>query len=251
MGAGGLSSGCGDYRDKKEDPTMANIFAKTAAKKDTVAPKKSRKETVWRVGQDQNQAKLAEAVGKVNFYHAEAKKAESAASVYKSILKNAAEENYLRDFATSGIPPETPMKFVNDNGESCTFVVQDRTGVVKPEVRAALEDVLGEDAVTNIVTERIVFSFDPVIMDSECAGDNNRKVQDVLGERLGALLSELTSEGLISAEQAESLLTAKQECHFRPNILDRMADICGKSVPTMRGFISAIGSGITQYIKAG
>lgn len=227
-----------------------SVFKKAASKIETPKASKPSKETAWLVGSDQNTEVLAEAIVEVNTCQREAKALEARASMFKSMLKTYCEDQWTTYMATTGVSPQTPMKVINRQGQSVTFVVQDRaTGyVVKPEVEEALSDILGPGAVEDIVFEQTTFSFDPIVMAAPAI--DGSLVQDVVGEALTGLLETLVQEGKITQVQADGLLTANTIKTFKPGLLTRLPDLCGRKVGIFATAVAAVGSAIVRYVKS-
>lgn len=228
---------------------MAGLFAKAASKK-AASPAKKKDATMWRMGQNQ---KIASAIHEFVQLEAKKKAIDAQMGIFKTILKNAGEENYLRDFSTLGVPPETPMKLVNEEGESVTYVVTDRCASTKVSDEQVEEIVamFGEDGAKEIVFEQSTFKFDPVLM--AIPG-----VQDVIEAALGEAVARLTSprevDGkelppLLTEQMAENLIECDQIRAFKPQTIKRMAEICGRSVTRMKDLLSAMGSACVRYVS--
>jgi len=231
---------------------MANAFAKAAGKVQAAAPARKKKETQWRVGAGEQERAIAEAISAMIEIAGQRKALETREGLFKGRLKAYAEELYVRDFAAVGVEPERPMNLVNDKGESVTFVVQDRSQgyKVSDETVDALTDLLGPGAVAELLYESVEFGFDAAVMAGPAMDGSGRLVQDVMGEELGKLLERLQLEGVLSEAQVDGLLAAKQVRTYRPGVMQRLPEICGRSVSRISDFLAAVGGACVRYIKS-
>ena len=217
----------------------------------TASPKKSSKpQTVWPLGDPQH-AKLGKAITQLHEISEKRKALSTQEDMLKGLLKPYAEDRFLEAFANTGVSPDSPMMLANEAGQSVTFVVQDRTGNydVKDDMAEAITQVLGPDGAAELLFETTIFGFSTTVLDQEVKDGSGRKVIDVLGDRLTGLLEEMRDEGLLSQEQVDATLTAKNIRTFRPGTVVRLASICGRNTTKMRSFLAAAGSAIVRYIK--
>ena len=228
---------------------MANLFAK-AASKTTPTTTKKKSETLWQLrATDPLDLERIESINKLADLHRQIKNLEAQETVHKTRLKQYAEEQYVKDFADRGVPPEAPMKLLDPkSGNSVTFVVQDRTGLstVKDEQIEGLREVLGETA-DELVYEQMIFSFDPAVM--AATAKDGRLVQDIVAEAISESLEKLVKKGALEAEQLDALLSCKQSRMFRPLILPRLAELCRRSIPDMRAVLDILASSVVRYVK--
>lgn len=221
-----------------------SVFAKAAAKKAETkkTAAKTKKETVWSVG-DPEGDKVAKSVHELSELNAQKKAIDAKMKVHKTVVLSHAQETFYQQYADSGVFPETPMKVQNRDGETVTFVVQERNQYgVKDESVAALTQLLGEDGADDLIYEETIFGFDRTLL----AKDG---VMDILGKHIEAALAELTETGTLDDEQAESLLDADIKRSYKPGVLQRLALIAGKNATKMRQVCEAIGSSCVQYVK--
>jgi len=157
------------------------------------------------------------------------------------VIKHAKAE-FFSTYADNGVFPETPMLVQNQDGEKCTFVVQDRSSQYqcKQEQLEQLILLLGEDAARNMVAEEIRFGFQREAM-------INPKIQSVLERHLNSAIEELTEAGVI--EGFQDVLEVEQKTAFKPGTLQRLSQICGADSTKMRQVMDAMGSSAVQYIK--
>ena len=225
---------------------MANAFARAAA--NAPAVKTSRKQNaVWQL----NDPSLGQAVIDLIRYQGERKAIETKENIQKGRLKSYAEDRYAESFAMNGVEPDGTMMLSNEDGQTVTFVVQDRSAgyAIKDDVLEAVEQVLGPDGAAAIIYEQTVFGFDTVVMSQKTKDDTGREVQEVLGERLMALLDDMRVEGILDQEQVDALLTAKNIRAFRPGTLPQLAEIAGRNIPRLKLLLQAMGGAIVRYIK--
>lgn len=160
----------------------------------------------------------------------------------KSVIKKFADRQYIDNFVRHGVTPATPVMVQNEEGDSVTFVVQDRSASteVKDNVFEDLVGLLGEDAANGLVYQEHLFSFDREIM-------SRPGVVELVEKGLESIVAELTEKGLIKDD--ESLVFATSRRSYTPKILDRTLDIVGRDVSRVSRFFQIVGSAITRYIK--
>jgi len=221
---------------------MAGLFAKAQAKTETKATTK-KKSTTWLVG-DHGTDKVANSVHALIELSGQAKAVEAKMSVHKTIVKDFAEKSYVRDYATVGVSPETPMVVQNQDGEKVTFVVQDRSSQynVKNDQQEALIALLGEDAAAELLYTETSFGFSREIL--ALPG-----VMEVIEKALENAIKKLIDNNVITPEQAEELLDVKSKTAFKPGTLDRLSIICGKDTTRIEQFLEIMGSSATRYVK--
>jgi hypothetical protein len=223
---------------------MAGLFAKAAAKAaDKAAAKPKKKETVWAVGPAD--AGLGKAVKDYVRIENEIKALETKANVLKGLIKDEGSSRFVQDYAELGVHPETPMRLMNDEGESATFVVQDRGsqyGLKEGQIEQLI-GLLGEDAAKNEIYEETTFAFNREVL--AVPG-----VLEEIGKALERAQKKLVESEVLKEEQAELLLDAKTKTAFKPGVLQRLGMICGRDVVRMESFLEIAGSSITRYAKS-
>lgn len=238
--------------------TKQSIFAKAKGKVAAEPTKSKKHETVWAISplvKDEPTAdQLNQSVHEMHRLHGERKKIETEEGIHKSLLKGFAEERYVDHLTVTGAEPESPLKIINDKMETVTFVVQDRGHLCKvsDDQIAALAEVLGEDAVGELIYEGGDFVFNgPVMgMNSLVQADGAfQSVQDVVAEALTETLAGLVEAGKISQEQADGLVDFKVERRFKPQILSKAVSVCGRNKGKLQSFLDALGSAVTRYVK--
>jgi hypothetical protein len=221
------------------------LFAKATAKSESgVKAGKPKKNTTWVVGDPEG-----DAVGKAIHLLVELTAQEKAIAAKKklhatTVLKHA-KANHVSDFCELGVPPDTPMIVQNTDGEKVTYVVQDRGGQynVKPEQVDALCQLLGDDAAQDLLYTETTLGFDRTIMGIP-------GVSEAVEKSLERTVTKLIKDGVLTAEQADELITASQKTSFKPGTLDRAAVIVGRDTTRLAAFLDAMGSSCTRYIKA-
>lgn len=209
-------------------------------------PKASKKKaTTWTVGTDPQQAQLEEAIHQLVTLKGEEKRIEAKMSPYKSLLKRYCEENFVRDFATSGYFPETPMQLVNQAGEKVTYVVQDRTETtaIKEDQVELVRDLLGEDGAARVLCNRTTFNLNPILMGDE-------RVAAVVDKHLTAAVEELVGTEVLKPETADELVEARRFQGFKPGLVERLTEFCGRNTALLQGVLEAMGSACIRYVKA-
>lgn len=224
------------------------LFARTAAKQQGETKQAKKKATVWLCGTDPNSEAVGKAVKELIRLKAEQKAVAAKMDVFKSTVKKHADENYIRDYANSGMSPETPMVVQNADGDQVTYVVQDRSGQygVKPEQQEALVGLLGEDKARELLFEETSFSLNRDVL--AIPG-----VMEVVEKALEGAIDKLTSakggkQPILAQETADALLTVNTKTAFRPGTMDRIADLCGKDTQRMREFANIAGSSLVRYV---
>jgi hypothetical protein len=223
---------------------MAGLFAKAAQKaKETVKDTK-KKATAWMVGNQETET-ISKAVKELVLLESQKKTVDAKMSVIKSQVKRYADEMFVKEYATRGCMPETPMFIQNSDGEKVTYVAQDRGGQygVKPDQIEALNELLGEDAVANLLYEETTFGFNRHIL--ALPG-----VLEALETALSEAITGMQNIGMLDGDQAASLLDVSSKTTFKPGVLDQLTSICGKNTSRLKSFLDIAGSSFTRYIKA-
>lgn len=238
--------------------TRESIFAKAKGKTAAAPTKGRQKETVWAISpvisDTPTREQLNTAVSELIRLQAERKQLETEESIHKGALRSFAEERYVDHLATVGVEPESPLKIINDKMQSVTFVVQDRGHLCKvtDEQIAALADLLGEDAVNDLLHEGGEFKFDTGVMGMTAppAPDGApRTVQDVVAEALTDMLADLAESGKLTPEQADSLISFSAERRFKPKVLSYAVSVCGRNRGKLAQFLDVLGPAVTRYVK--
>lgn len=223
---------------------MAGLFnkAKTQAAVKSTAP--ARKATVWLVGTAPGTERLGVAVKELVALSQQAKAIEAKTGLFKGLLKEHGESEYVDDYVRLGVEPETPMVIQNTDGEKVTFVIQDRSAQygVKEDQKAALVELLGEDAAGNLLYEETSFGFNRDVL--ALPG-----VQEIVEKALESAIRKLTAEGVLTEEQTELLLDVKVKEAFKPGTLGRLVNLCGKDTVKVKQLLEILGSSATRYIK--
>lgn len=214
---------------------------KTAAAKKADTPKAKKKATTWLVG-DPNSQQIGNSVHELITLDAQKKAIDAKMEVHKTAVCRFAKNAWFRDVADLGVPPETPLKVQNHDGESVSFVVQDRSAqyAVKEEQREALTQLLGADAVNDLLYEEVTFGFDRALL-------ANPRVQEVVEAALESAIGTLQEEGILGDE--DSLITADTKVAFKPKTLDRLAALVGRDVNRLESFVRAMGSSAVMYVR--
>jgi hypothetical protein len=225
---------------------MAGLFAKAAAKT-TAVPKKTKKETIWAVG-DPTSDPVAKSLHELVELNRQAKAVEAKMGVHKGVVKEFADENYVKDYASLGVPPETPMMIVNADGEKATFVVQDRSSQygVKDDQREALVTLMGEDAANDLLYTEISFGFNRDVL---AVPGVQEAIEAALEKTIKKLTDAAGGKPVLTPEQAELLLDVKSKTAFKPGTLDRLTLLCGRDTTKMSQFLDIMGSSAVRYVK--
>jgi hypothetical protein len=219
--------------------TTMGLFAKAASKKTTKSTAK-KTETVWKVD-----GQIGDAVHKIAQLDADEKAIKAKKSLAVKAVLKVAKSNHVRDFCAVGVPPTGAMKVQNDDGDSVTFIVQDRSGQygLKGDQTDQLGQLFGEDAAEDMVYSETKIGFDRTIL----AIDG---VSDAVEKALTAVIKKLIKEKKLTEEQADALIDAKESTSFKPGTMARAAELCGRDTVTMTEFFDLMGSSCTRYIKS-
>lgn len=221
---------------------MAGLFAKAKqnSEKKTRAPKKS---TTWLVGSQQQQ-QVSDSLRELVKINREIATLKTKSTPHKQVVYKHANNCYVRDFADQQVPPETPMIVANEDGDKVTFVVQDRSGQygVKEENLEMLRDLLGSDAVDNMVYEETQIGFNRDILEKE-------GVSEAIELALEGAINGLIERGVLDGEQAASLIQVSSKTSFRPGTLQRAASITGKDTTKLSQMLDMMGSAVVRYVK--
>jgi hypothetical protein len=217
-----------------------------AKDKQVSEPKKKAKGVAWLAGDPDGDA-VAKSVKELVRLSADSKALDAKMELHKTVVKKYAHDNFVNDFTSTGLMPETPMVVQTSDGEKVTYVVQDRSSQYKigDDQMEALKQLLGDDAASGLTYEEVTFSFSRDIM--ALPG-----VAEAIDEALSAAVEKLTKgkKQILTEEQAESLIEAKKKVSFAPGTLDRIPQLVGKDTSRVRQFIEIMGSCVTRYIKA-
>lgn len=227
-----------------EHVTMPGLFKKAAEKGrkgDQSAKKK--KATNWVVG-DPEGDKVGKAVHELVRLSGEEKALKAKMKIHKQIVEKHAEGSFVGDFSQDGVMPETPMKVVNAEGESVTYVVQDRSSqyALKEEQIDALTELLGEDSVNDIVYTEHSIGFNREVM--AIPG-----VAEVVEKSLESAIRKLVKDEVIDGDTADELVEVKEKTALKPGTLSRAADLVGRDQTRLQRFINTVGSCVTKYVK--
>lgn len=222
---------------------MAGLFAKAAQKAKETVKEVKKKGMAWTVGNSDAES-IGKAIHELTLLEAQSKSIEAKQKVLKSSVQRYCETLFITSYVAQGSMPDSPMSLQNGDGEKVTYVCQDRGGQygLKEAQRDALNDLLGSDAVDDLVYEETSFGFNRATL--ALPG-----VMPIIEKALESAMIELQSSGTLSGDQVAELLDVKTKTAFRPNTLDRLTQICGKDVSRVRQFLDIAGSSFARYIK--
>jgi len=235
-------------------PPKPNLFTK-AKEAAVVAPKKE-KGTVLQLPKELDvegrligdSALLNNAVTEVLEASSEEKAAKNKGNLAKGRLSKYAQSQVVQLTAKLGVLPPTPVSVVNHNGESVTYVVQDKSqqNAIGPEQVELFKSVLGEDGAARVVHTKTTFAFDVNTME-EKAANGNASVAEIVAEVVSAALA---NDKRLSDEQKGALITSTEKTYLRPNTLQRVAELCGADAARIDQFLEAAGSAVVRYVKS-
>ena len=140
---------------------MAALFQKAAAKSKSKAAAKKSEGTFWVVD-----GEAAESVGELVKIADEQKAIDTRTGIHKRAVQTYADEIFSREFAAHGVMPDTPMKIVNDDGASVTYVVQDRSGQygISDAQMAQLVGIVGQEKAESMTHSEMTIKFNRDVM---------------------------------------------------------------------------------------
>ena len=218
------------------------LFTKAAQKAKETVKESKKKATAWIVGDSDP---VSRAVKELVGLESQSKVIEAKMSVIKGQVKRYADEMFIKDYVARGFAPETPMFVQNGDGEKVTYVAQDRGSQsgVKPDQVGALNDLLGEDAVSSLLYEETTFGFNREIL---ALPGVLEAIESALTDAIGGM----TNLGMLDGDQASELLDVKSKTTFRPGALGQLTVICGKDTSRVKQFLDIAGSSFVRYVKA-
>lgn len=233
--------------------TKPNLFAKAKGKVADTPTSTPTKETIWRLSpipDAADKAVLNNAVNQLHDISAKRKQLETEEGIHKATLVNFANDKYINHVSAMGVEPKSPLKIINDDNRSVTFVVQDRGHLTKvtDEILDGVAEVIGQKEAESIVVTLGTFQFDPAVM-AQNSGVDGKSVSELLAEELSPFIEKLREKGKLTEEQADNLIAYKEQRCFMPGVVGRTAVLCGKSVVKIRDFLDALGSAVTRYVR--
>jgi hypothetical protein len=216
--------------------------AKNKAKDKTAS--KSKKSTTWFAGSSTEDQKISDSIKELAKINADSKALEAKKRVHAAVVLGYAERNFISDFSDQGVLPDTPMKVVNADGDSVTYVVQDRSGqyALKPEQIEALKAVLGEEVAESLIYTEHQFSFSRSVM--AIPG-----VAEAVEKALESAIKKLVRDQVIDAEAADALIELNEKTALKPNTLDRASMLVGGDKTRLKMLLDAMASSCCRYIK--
>lgn len=238
---------------KAAKTVVPNLFAKakTAA---ATAPKKE-KGTIIQLPKELGangqltgeSAILNAAVTQAIEASSEEKAAKNKGNLAKGRISTYAQSRVVDMIARIGVLPPTPINIVNHNGESVTYVMSDKSQQypISDEQIDLLNDILGEDAASNIVDTRTIYSFDPETMDQKAA-NCDQTVFEIVCE---VISNALATDPRLSDDQKSAIIKSSEKTYLRAHTIDRMSELCGADVERIGRFMDAVGSACVRYVK--
>lgn len=218
------------------------MLAKAASKAATTADTKKKERTVWMLHEGDPLIPVVEQFLQLD---KEEKAAKSRKDLPKGKLRTHCRDLFVSDYVAQDKPPETPMVLMCPNGQSVTYVSQDRTKQheVSDSELEALGAVLGVDKAAKLVYNETEFAFSRELMERD-------EVANAIDKALTACVKKLVDSKALTEAESEMLLVATVERHYRPRVLTQMTDICGKDVATVKQVLDIMGTGVTNYVKS-
>ena len=227
-----------------ERESVMSLFKKAIKKSKSATKAVKSKATNWVVGSDAQKGKVANSVKELVRLSAEAKAIDAKMSLHKQLVSNYAFDQFVSDFASVGVKPETPMKVVNEDGDQVTYVVQDRSGQynLKDEQIEMVGQILGEDVADGLVYTEVTIGFNKEIM--ALPG-----VSEVIEKHLEKAVQAMLDADILDEDEADELLTVNEKRAFKPKTIDRAAELVGKDKSRLAALVKAFGSSCCRYVK--
>lgn len=218
---------------------MAALFQKAAAKSKSKAAAKKSEGTFWVVDGD-----AAESVGELVKIADEQKAIDTRTGIHKRAVQTYADEIFSREFAARGVMPDTPMKIVNDDGASVTYVVQDRSGQygISDAQMAQLVGIVGQEKAENMTHSEMTIKF-------------NRDVMALPGvsrfvERcLEAAIKRMVKDEILTEDAASELVDVDEKVAFKPGTLSKASMIAEGDQAVLNELLEVMGSSCCRYVK--
>lgn len=168
------------------------------------------------------------------------KEAKAAKEVAASSVKVFAKDVFFGIFAKDGAKPEKNLT-INGNKGSIKFIVQDRGNderyYIADEQLIILRQLLGQ-ALEDDLVEYTKFSFDPTIL-------NKPGVMDAFG----ACIANMVESDVLSQNDANSLLSAREVRTVKKGTVAKLAKLCGNKKELMEQVFQCLGSTVSAYIR--
>jgi hypothetical protein len=234
--------------------SVVNAFAKAKERTEVLAAAKG-ESCAYFVGRGTEHEDLGETIRLWCNEHLKAREALARAEGYEKPIREFAERVWVERLAQEGIPSPSPLKLVNADGSTATFVVQDRTASTHIDDKAltALSETVGPEAVAAAIIERTIYSFDPRIMGHVVNVPGRRRartVESIIGERLMAMTDDLVVKGVLTADEAGALIVASSKRTLSPGFVrDSIPPLCEHKAGRIARAIAALGSAVVRFLK--
>jgi len=224
-------------------------------------------------------AELHACVPEVAKAKADEKAAKNRGNAAKGLLGKFALPRFASEYATLGEMPPGPVTIVNHDGQSVTYVIQDKSqqNSLDDDQVAKLVALVGEEGVESITHEKEVYFFSSSTLAEQAAGVAAVKCPRCRGrgrtgrgvaakvcaacggtgvkERVAEVVFDVVSKAIwecdkLSTAQKEALIDKKTTRHLRDGMVRRVAEICGASATRIQSFFEAVGSSVVRYVKS-
>jgi hypothetical protein len=207
------------------------------------------KATIWTLGSGGEQRKLGNDLAYLIKATTLLDKLNMRANLAKDRLLSHCDKRWVEELAASGEVP-TPIKLVNADGQSVTFVVQDRTKTcrINASVFSELEKAIGRKNAKATTAEKKVIYFADEVLDQPSLEDA-RPVRDLVEEYLSLMVADMLVAKVITKEQADALVEITPTRTFTAGFLGRLPKFCGFDFDKLTAAVKSVGSAITRYLK--
>lgn len=184
------------------------------------------------------------------------KAAKTKAGVAKAVLLRHCSPTVIQNLAHNGMIPATPIKFSNHEGESVTYVIQDKTqqNELKPEQIERIQELLGDDKAAEIIVTEEVYQFNPKVMNQEAPSQKTDEDGNTVNETVGEVIFDVVSSALencdrLTDEQKEALFDYKVKSNLIKNIADLAPQLIGKDAGKIEELLEIASSQVVRYVK--
>jgi len=231
-----------------------NLFAK-AKEAAVVAPKKE-KGTIFQLPKELDvegrligeSALLNNAVTEVLEASAEEKAAKNKGNLAKGRLSKYAQSRLVEMTAKLGVLPPTPVNVVNHNGESVTYVVQNKANqnALSPEQVELFKSEFGAELGESLVVRRDVYSLNSEVM-NDVGTDGKTPVVEVVAEIVS---NAVANDKRLTDEQKQNLILVASKTFLKASAPERVAELVGTDAARIDKFFECAGSAVVRYIKS-
>lgn len=205
--------------------------------------------TTWVLGRKGGEKVIGELVADFVTLSAQLKPLETRLGLVNAALRDYCDRRWSMAIGAQGLSLPSPIKLVNEAGQTITFVVQDRSrsAELKADAYAELVTAIGSKQAKVATAEKVRVGFDPDVLD-ELALDG-RYVQDAVEEHAKLMVGDMVLQKVLTRAQAEKLLVVARTRRLREGFLSSIPHWCDLDVERFRAAICAVGAAFTRFIR--